>query len=840
MKTKRLLIIVLITMLIWPVVDAATGHMAGLPSASAQVPTGGLQKYGDVITSDAESKTGVFTVHKVGKKFYLEIPAAALGKEMLWYAEIAEFPTLLNIGLKGNALGSRVVRWERRGNQLLVRDLTNPLTKRAALPGRPEDQPTSDEKVAPVEMAVATSSLPPITLAFDVVTEGPGGSAVIDVSDVFASDLPDFSLKEKLTTGGYPVAAGVDPKRSYIEGIKTFPGNIEVSTLLTFPVSNGPASAVSTVIHHSLTMLPDNRMMPRYADPRVGYFTTAFTDYSQAQSHWVTQRELIRRYRLEKKDPNAELSEPVKPIVYYIGRGVPDRWRPYFKQAVEDWNVAFEAAGFKNAIIAKDAPTEAEDPNWDPADTSYSVIRWLAQDVENAMGPNIVDPRTGEILSAHVLIWANVVKVAETWYLLQASANDPRARTLPLPDDIVGQIMRYIVSHEVGHSLGLRHNHRASQAFTVEQLRDPAFTDQYGSVASIMSYGRFNYVAQPGDGVKRLIPKIGPYDLFAINWGYGQIPGVKSPADETGTLRSWAAEQAKNPWLGFGGENIAAFVDPGVLTENIGADRIESTRLGLANLERVMSYLVPATTRPGESNDTLAQMYKAAVGQRETWLKSVIKMIGGVEESRTLGGGDSPQFERVPGTKQQAAAKFVVDSLRTQPAFLRRDVVALTRPIMALDPLQSSQKKILAALLTGQIYEQLNDQAALQPEDAYPLQQYLADIRDGLWEELAAQAPQIDPMRRDLQRTYLKLIAQQLAPESTEAAKAAAIAEGSDPDLVAFSLAQGEDTDFHAAARATLREFLPRLQAAIQATTDAATRVHLEDSQDQVKAMLAL
>src|SRR5205807_5888577 len=281
-------------------------------------------------------------------------------------------------------------------------------------------------------------------------------------------------------------------------------------------------------------------MQARHFDPRVGYFVESFERYDDPKT-WMIQRQLITRFRLEKKDPSAEASEPVKPIVFYLSREIPEKWRPYLKKGVEDWNPAFEKAGFKNAVVCKDAPTKAEDPNWDPEDARYSVIRWVAEPTQNAMGPHVHDPRSGEIISAHIIFWHDVVKLAQMWYFVQCSAVDDKARKLPLADELTGKLLRYICCHEVGHTLGLRHNHRASQAYSVSQLRDPAFTAKYGSVASIMSYGRFNYVAQPGDNVKNLIPVLGPYDNFAIEWGYKPITAAKTAADEKATLDEWAA-----------------------------------------------------------------------------------------------------------------------------------------------------------------------------------------------------------------------------------------------------------------------------------------------------------
>ena len=607
--------------------------------------------YQDVITAEARSQDGGVDVHQVGDRWYLEIPQALFGRDLLWYAEAAEVPATLKFP-NGNAIGSKMVKLERRGNTVYVADLSGQLAKRAEAPKPFKDQPTSDQKVAPTAHAVAEASLPALMLALPVATEGPGGSVVVDVTNVFAADIPGLRAKSLISTSG-AAAPSPAPDRSYVASVRTFPNNVEVRSFLTFDDGES-GTAFSIVVRHSLTLLPALPMKARHFDLRVGYYTNDYTGFDGASST-VVPRQLIARYRLEKKDPTAEISDPVQPIVFYIGRNVPEKWRPYFKQAVEDWQVAFEAAGFRNAIIARDAPGAAEDPDWDAADTRYSVIRWIAQPIANAMGPHLTDPRTGEILSAHILVWPGVMELAEKWYFTQAAGIDPRARTLPLPDELMGRILRYIVSHEVGHSLGLRHNHRASQVFTIEQLRDPAFTDKYGTSPSIMSYGRFNYIAQPEDGVTSIIPRIGPYDIFAIDWGYRPIPDATTAADEFPTLHAWAARQREEPHLAYGGEDIASVVDPNVLTENLGSDRIEATRLGLRNLQRALGYLVTATTKAGGDFTKLNTMYSPILDQRGRWLDSVVKLIGGVEENRTLAGCDTRQFTPVARAERSRA-----------------------------------------------------------------------------------------------------------------------------------------------------------------------------------------
>lgn len=762
------------------------------------------------LVGGATTRKGLVTVHEVKGRWLLEVPTSLLGRDLLWYAELSEMPTGFVPAGVGVAFQSRLVRLERVRDALFVRDLTQPIGKRVVRKAEPGEQPSSDEKHEPMDVALRTSSLPAALLALPVAATSPDGALVVDVSAVFGTDVPDFSPAEILAAGGVKVAAPA-PDRSYVRDVRVFPRNVEVSSFLTYRA--GDPSAVSVVVRHSLTLLPDVPMKPRYYDPRVGFFTTGFDDYAGEDAAGRLQRELISRYRLEKKDPSAAVSEPVRPIVYYIGRGVPERWRPYFKQAVEDWQVAFEAAGFSKAIIAKDAPTEAEDPTWDPSDTRYSVIRWLEQPVANAMGPHTKDPRTGEILSAHILIWSDVLTIAETWYVSQLGGADAGLKPMPLPDELMGRLVRYIVSHEVGHSLGLRHNHRASQVFSVAQLRDQAFTDRYATTPSIMSYGRFNYVAQPGDGVTNVVPKLGPYDLFAIQWGYAPIPGAATPEAERATLDAWAERARKDPFLAFGGEDVASIVDPNVLTENLGSDRIEATRLGLQNLERLMGRLVGLTVSPTGDFTRLDAHYKSALGHRLRWLQSVVKLIGGVEEDRSLVGSGAPRYARVSRERAKAAVAFLLAQLRTPTAFLPSDVLARLGPIAVVDPVSKQQTALLEAMLDGLRFELLSEQAIVAPAEAWPAVDYLREVARGVFEELSAPSVKVDELRRRLQRKFLAILAKRLA-------------------------ADDDETDFKAAVRAVLQQLAADAEDAEGRAGDEATKAHLAHVRATAATML--
>ncbi len=709
-----------------------------------------------------QTLTGLLTVHVICDRVIFEIPLGGLNRDILVNTEFAALSTGTDFVAPGSVVDNRVVRLIRLGNKIFLEDVRYEILAR--------EQPN-------LQRGVEAASLRTVIRVFDIIGEGPAGEPQIDVTSVFTSEVPaGFALD---LMRHFHMRA-VDPKRSYVQTVTAFPGSIDVRFYQTWtadPMELRQASDTESrpatlgfIFHSSILALPPVPMRGRYADERVGYFTVPFDDYGTGERGSV-RRAYIQRYRLEKKDPSAEVSEPVKPIIFYLSREVPDQWRPYIKLGIEDWQQVFEAAGFRNAILARDAPTPQENPNWDPEDVRYNVVRWTPSGRQNAMGPAVIDPRSGEVISSHAIFWHDVLRLAETWYFTQVGPLDPRGQKLPLPEDITGEMLRYIVKHEIGHALGLRHNFKGHSAYSTAQLRSPDWTQKWGNSASIMDYSRLNYVAQPGDNAY-LLPKFGPYDFFAIEWGYKQLTQiavvdgkrVRRPMDsdsEWSQLDQLAAKQITNPMLRFGGEDDAAAVDPQVNTHVLGSDPIEAAELGLRNIERVMPLLIPGTTQLGGSYARMSEMYEALITQRHRELMAVAKLVGGVEETRYQAGrGSVPPFQPVTAQRQRAAIKFLVDrAFATPTALLDPDILLRMGPYGGASALQGSNVQLLRKLIDGGVIERMAQARELDPAiKGYSGIDMLYDLNDGLFRELEARAPVIDMFRRNLQRNYVLLL----------------------------------------------------------------------------------
>jgi hypothetical protein len=701
-----------------------------------------IKKYDEVITTNAVTKIGLFRVHRIEESLFYEIPEEALGVDLLWVVQISE--TTAGSSYAGMPVVDRVVRWEKHGDTILLRDVRYGIRA-----------DTSD----PIEHAVKASNLAPIIRTFEVKAYGKDKAPVIEVTDLFKKDVPELSAHSALGAGA------MDSGRSFIEEFKAFPQNINVRVLASYapgkpPGANRPAeeeaqsSGMSAVISHSMVKLPESPMKPRRHDSRVGFFSEGFTDYADASEHAAETVRYIIRWRLEKKNPEARVSEPVKPIVFYVGREVPEKWKKYVKAGIEDWQPAFEAAGFTNAILGKYAPDPRDDPDWDAEDARISSVRWVPSKIENAFGPQVHDPRSGEILSADVRMYHNVQKLVRDWYFVQASPCDQRAQTLPLPDDLEGELIRFVVAHEVGHSLGFPHNMKASSSYTIEQLRNPEWTKKNGTAPSIMDYARYNYVAQPGDGAG-LMPKVGPYDYFAVNWGYQEFP---KGADEKAELEKLVKVQVDQPMYRFGDPN--APVDSTQQTEDLGSNAVVATKLGLQNLERVAAYLVKATSKPGKDYELLETEYGALLAQWSREMGHVANVGGGVEEINLYYGDANRRFFPNAADYQQEAVSFLVENtFQTPTKFIGEDVVARLTAEGTAQTVLRAQTQVLASLISRQRIDRMCELEQSQTKPGYPPAKLFLDLRNGLFRELGVKPLDIDLYRRNLQRYYIDMLA---------------------------------------------------------------------------------
>jgi hypothetical protein len=813
-----------------PAPTGGGGGRGGLGGGAATVPD--PQPYDRVITKDAKTSKGLFTVHQIKERYYYEIPKNELSKDLLWNSQIAK--TTAGAGYGGGQLVDKVIRWELKGNRVLMLEVNYSLTA---------------DPNEPIAMAVKNANNEAIIQAFPVAAFAKDGAPVIEVTRLFTGDLQEFSARQRLG------ATGVDATRTFIEHINAFPENMETEVTVTYTRTAGGAAATgggrggglgggtmrgnsaTVVLHHSMVRLPEKPMMPRLFDERVGYFTTSTMDYSRSE-YKAERTRYIARWRLEKKDPTAAISEPVKPIVYYIDAATPKKWVPWLKKGIEDWNEAFAAAGFKNAIIGKEAPTAAQDPKWSPEDVRYSVIRWLPSTTENASGPHISDPRTGEILNADIQFYHNVMNLARDWYFVQVGPLDPRAQKLPLPDELMGRLLEYVVAHEVGHTLGFQHNMKASSMYAFEKIRDKDWVHKMGHTPSIMDYSRFNYVAQPEDGiaVEDLIPRIGPYDTWATMWGYTPIPSAKTPDAEKPTLNTWAKEQDDKPWLRFSTANSNG-ADPGEETEAVGdADAVKATTLGVKNLQRVTKMLMSATAyKDGDTYEQLAELYGRVLSQWSTEMTHVAGIIGGFNSQEKVVGQEGRIFNLIPKAKQQEAVKYLTENAFTTPAWMiDEEILRRIEPVGAIDRIHTAQSRVLTQLLNSARFARLLEQETLDGNLAYSPVEFLASVRKGIWRELDAPAVKVDPYRRELQRSYLKAVDTKInaVERATATPTPAQLPEGF---VIPRVITSGDEKPMY---RAELRALSASISVAMAKTTDHETRAHLEASRDEIAKIL--
>jgi len=763
--------------------------------------------YNQVITERAVTDEGLFKVHRQDDKYYYEIPDTLLGRDMLMVSRIAK--TATNIGYGGEELNTQMLRWEKKGNRILLRVI-------------------SYENVAADSLeifhSVQNSNLAPVIQAFDIKAFN-GAASVVEVTDFFSKDVPALGLDQR-NRDTYKVRR-LDDKRSFVESIKSFPTNIEARSLMTYEATNAPSNSstgsISLELNHSMVLLPKKPMASRKFDQRVGFFTISQTDYGTDEQRAAARRYIVR-WRLEPKDKEAyargELVEPIKPIVYYIDPATPVKWRKYLILGVEDWQKAFEAAGFKNAIIAKEAPTAEEDPEFSTEDARYSVIRYFSSDVQNAYGPNVHDPRSGEIIESHIGWYHNVMNLLRNWYFIQTAAINPDARKLQFSDEVMGELIRFVSSHEVGHTLGLPHNMGSSAAYPVEKLRDAEFTKKYGTAPSIMDYARFNYIAQPEDNGVALMPGIGTYDKYSVKWGYTYFPETNG-RDNTAKLNAWIKEHENDPNYRFGRQQGNP-IDPSSQTEDLGDDAMLASTYGIANLKRVMPNLITWTAADNKDYTDLQEMYLQVLGQWNRYMGHVTANVGGVYENYKTYDQKGNVYEPVAKEKQQRAMKFLNEQgLSTPTWMLDQNILRKFESAGAVDRVRNAQVNIVNNLLEPGRMARLLEAQATMGAKAYTLPEMMADLRKGLWSEIST-GKSIDMYRRNLQRGYLERMAF-LMEDQQQTTGNARFGRGGTPVNVSQS-------DIRPMVRGELSTLRTQIKASLAKTSDSMTKYHLQDA----------
>ncbi len=814
------------------------GNLSNMMNAQRQGP----KAYKDVITAKAVSKTGLFTVHKVEDKYYFEIADSIFGREILSVVRFAKVPA--GAGYGGEIANQQSITFEKGPN-------SNVFLRTVTLVNQAEENQD-------IFKAVTNSNLNAIASAFPIAAFGKdSASIVIDVTEFFKGDNQAVSLNPN-TKRRYSLSV-LAQDRSYISKISTYPINTEIVTVKTYNASAAPAGisipglpssgaslpaardagAVTMEINTSLLLLPKVPMQRRIADKRVGYFTDEFVRYSDAQQK-VEEVSFAVRWRLEPKDGEwekwrrGELVEPKKPIIYYIDPATPKQWRSHLIAGINDWQAAFEKAGFKNAIMGKEWPEN--DTTMSMEDARFSVVRYFASDIANAYGPNVHDPRSGEILESHIGWYHNVMKLVHNWYMLQAGPNDPGARSMKYDDQLMGDLIRFVSSHEVGHTLGLRHNMGSSSQTPVEKLRDKQWVEANGHTASIMDYARFNYVAQPEDNISRkgLYPRIGDYDKWAMKWGYGYIPGNTEEETKMNSNKMVTAALKENPRHWFGTYESGNRVDPRSQSEDLGDNSVKASEYGVMNLKRVMKGLPEWTKEEGDQYENLATMYVQTLGQFNRYIGHVSTNIGGVYETFKTVEQNEAVYEIVPKTRQKEAVGFINKNVFETPTWLvdRAMWNKFNNPISA-DPIMSLQERTVNSIVSTDRLGRLQLSAERFGADkAYTAMELLNDVQGTIFNELSSKKA-IDTYKRMLQRAYVDRLASILNPPSSGGGGITISFGGP-----ASAPIDAKKSDVTAIVRAQLVGLRGQLNTAAATSADKMSKIHLVDLAERIKEAL--
>lgn len=701
----------------------------------------------DFLKKGVVSDEGMFDVHFQEGKYYFEIGEDVLNKDMLLVTRIAKVPSNLSPFLNaGSKVGEQLITWEKKNDKILLRT---------------KSYQNIAEDSDPIHISVADNNFQPIIYAFKIEAFNADSTRyLINVSPAFSKDVKAFTGMTSRTRQQLKVK-NMDKERSMIETVKSFPINVEVKHITTFNASSPPTQrrteSISMMVNQSFIMLPEEQMQKRNADERVGWFTFGQINYSSDELKSDAKR-YIRRWKLIPKDIEAykrgELVEPVKKIVYYLDPATPEKWRKYFIQGIEDWNECFETAGFKNAIKALPAPTPEEDPDFSPEDARYSVVRYVASTTRNAVGPSVSDPRTGEIIESDIIWYHNHLRSYRNRYMLETGAANPKARGIDTPEEEIGEMMRRVISHEIGHALGLPHNMKASAAYPVDSLRNGAFTQKYGIATTIMDYARYNYVAQPGDENIRFVRQLGPYDHYSINYGYRYIPDADTQEEES-ILNEWIKEKEGDKMYMFGG-GYPRF-DPTSLTENIGDDNVKASTYGMSNLKIVGGNLIEWTTESGENYDDLEELYGEYLGVWSRYAGHVVPVVGGVFQTLKTSDQKGVVYEPVPYAKQQEAMRFLKDNVFSEQKWLApegiQDLIDYESPVSRITRLQVRH---LNGLLAESRLNRMSD------DQGYTVASLMLELTTHFFKRNGLLTNETD---RILQRAYIEKLASYLEPD---------------------------------------------------------------------------
>ena len=701
--------------------------------------------YKDIITKEAITDNGLFDIHKVKEKYYYEINDTLFGREMLMVTRIAK--TASGLGFGGGKQNTQVLRWQKKDNKILLRVVSHNVVASDSLP---------------VNEAVLNSNFEPILYSFKIESKGiDSTSTLIEVTKLFSEDVKPLGFPQSRRKG-YKISS-LNSKKSFIESIKSYPENIESRHVKTYnsssPPSNSSTGTISLEINNSMILLPKVPMKRRYFDQRVGWFARSQVDYGLDVQESKSLK-YLDRWRLEVKDEdlekfkNGELVNPKKQIVYYIDRATPVKWRKYLKQGIEDWQVAFEEAGFKNAIIAKDPPTKEEDPEWSPEDVRYSVVRYLASPIPNANGPHVSDPRSGEILESDINWYHNVMTLLRNWFFVQTAAINEDARGVSFDDEVMGRLIRFVSAHEVGHTIGLPHNMGSSSAYPVDSLRSATFTKKYGTAPSIMDYARFNYIAQPEDKGVSLMPDVGVYDKHAVRWGYRPIPDAKTAKDEKKILDKWIKDKENSLMHRFG----SAGIDPSSQTEDLGDDAVKASEYGILNLKRIIPNLNKWTSEDGKDYSDLQTMYGQVLSQFNRYMGHVSSNIGGVYQYYKTYDQEGPVYTHVKKSHQKKCMNFLNDQLFETPTWMIDNNILNKIEFAGItNRIRSTQSRTLNSILDFGKMARLIENEAINGKAAYTLIDMMSELKNGIWKELYNNK-EIDVYRRNLQLAYLDRI----------------------------------------------------------------------------------